>query len=664
MNTHPAVELRHGLAVAEVHNHLARGLWLRDTGQRILAFYLTEMATRRLHQRTGHSSTAQYAEARLGLEPRRTRELIAVGKALLALPAIDGAFCEERIGWSKVLLLMRVANPEHETAWLERALALNCRGLALEVRLSRAGGPPRKPGDRKGLPEVRFPVSMSLPTLAHRKFELAKQKLSAERGRPMTDAECVEAFAELFLDLEEDGSVEGRTRVSSSLYRIVLREDGPAGEVVADTELGPVPVADASVFRCDAEHVHADGTLPHGTLDAPTSPALRRRVLARDGHQCRACRSRTGLMVHHIRYRSKGGRTKSWNLITLCTSCHALVHDDLLVLEGRTAERIRFSSADGDAVAGSSGAIGAGPRLNRNGERSPPENSGSPMPPLPLKPMERAEAFAGIVGQDALLDRLDATARGSRARGKLFPHALFAGPPGTGKTTLSRGVAALVGARLHATCGPNLPDTGALSDLLSGVHKGEVVFIDEIHAVPRPVLEALYESLDSRRFTLLAATTEDGDLPDALHTRFGLRESLAFYDEDDLAVLAEHAARGQGVSLSPDAAQRLAVAARGTPRETLRLLERALDDAAAGGTSDVGRPEADATLRRLGFDDTGLDSTERRYLQVLRGNRSPLPLGRLARMLGLGRRTLLRHVEPFLFRRGLVRVTGRGRVAI
>ena len=104
-----AVELRPGLAASEVHQQLVRGLCLRDAGQRILAFYLTEMEERGLHQLTGHSSTAFYAETRLGLDRRRVAELIRVGRKLLELPAIDAAFCDQQIGWFKVLELVRVA---------------------------------------------------------------------------------------------------------------------------------------------------------------------------------------------------------------------------------------------------------------------------------------------------------------------------------------------------------------------------------------------------------------------------------------------------------------------------------------------------------------------------------------------------------------------------
>jgi hypothetical protein len=160
-----AAGLVQGLPLAEVHARLRMGMRLEDTGQRVLAFYLNEMETGRLHQATGHGSTAYYAEARLGMDRRRTSELIAVGKKLLTLPAIDHAFCKQELGWSKVALLVTAATPEHEEAWLERARALSCRDLALEVRLAKPGPPPRGPGERKGLPEIRFKLDVAIGTL-------------------------------------------------------------------------------------------------------------------------------------------------------------------------------------------------------------------------------------------------------------------------------------------------------------------------------------------------------------------------------------------------------------------------------------------------------------------------------------------------------------------
>ena len=143
------IDLVQGLPVAVVREKLNIGVRMQDTGSRLLAFYLVEMEGRRLYQDTGHSSAVHYAESRLGMEPRRSRELLAVGRKLLELPRMDEAFCRGEISWTQVVMLTRVVSPEHEEAWLLRARESSCRELALEVKRTRPGGKPRDPEDRK-----------------------------------------------------------------------------------------------------------------------------------------------------------------------------------------------------------------------------------------------------------------------------------------------------------------------------------------------------------------------------------------------------------------------------------------------------------------------------------------------------------------------------------
>lgn len=133
----------------------ARGPWrrdprLRELGARILAFYLVELEDMRLYEETGHSSAAHYAESELRLDRRRTAELIAAGRALPGLPKIDQAFHAGWLTWQQVLLLVQVAMPQHERAWLRRATEVSCSQLALEVGTVRHGAAPRKSGKRKG----------------------------------------------------------------------------------------------------------------------------------------------------------------------------------------------------------------------------------------------------------------------------------------------------------------------------------------------------------------------------------------------------------------------------------------------------------------------------------------------------------------------------------
>ena len=292
-----ALGLLPGLSESEVLARLRASNRSSDLQQRVLAFYLEEVDSRRLHQSYGHHSTARFAEDLLGIDRRRASELVAVGRLLLSLPTLDRAFCEGRISWSKILLLRSVVVPEHEQKWLERALASSVRELALAVKQARPGGAPREPGTTRGLPEVRFRVEMEVDVLTHQKLDLAKQKLSAEVGHPVGDAELLSELAEIFLNLEADGTVPGRTRVDSSLYRIVLHpapEDGPTGRgagapLVVETEIGPVPIdgnADdgplaavrSDCICCEAEVVEVSD------IPAGREAGAGARVLRSEGH--------------------------------------------------------------------------------------------------------------------------------------------------------------------------------------------------------------------------------------------------------------------------------------------------------------------------------------------------------------------------------------------
>ncbi len=717
--THEApvtVELCPGLPVAELHARLLYCLHLREVGHRGLAFYLAEMDERGLHQVTGHRTAAHYAEGRLEMSRRLAQQLIFVGKALCELPSIDAAFAEGRLSWSKVVLVTRVATPEHEHAWLARAEAATCKELQLAVRLAKPGSAPRDPRDTKGLPEIRYDIRARVDAVAHRAIELAREKLGAERGEPIDDAALLTIAAELILGSDDNGELPGRERIDGSLYRIVLHAGESAGEsageaaavdaLTLDTPEGRVPLvgeahdplvhAKRACMVCDGACSPADDAHPVES-DVATPPALRRQVLARDDHRCRCCGSRHGLMAHHIHFRSNGGRTRASNLITLCSHCHALVHADRLVLQGDHAERIAFLDANGQPLEGRLPSALTGVVVSRTVDASTHPDASHPdashpdglhraegAPEARPEPLPFAEAFAGIVGQDARLDRLRWTLQGRSARGAPFPHTLFCGPAGTGKTTIARALAAHAGAPLVEASGPALASVPAVDAILARLPAGGMLFIDEIHAMPRVVLEHLYEAMgsdgatssdartpSSARITVLAATTDEGDLPKALRSRFGLLEAFDAYDTDSLAAIARAIGGGQGIPIEPEAARVLAKHARGTPRTVVHLAHAALDRIASraapshGADTPLRVTEHDASdaMQALGYDDEGFTPLDRRYLRMLHAQEGPVALGRLAAMLGVGTSTLLECVEPFLAARGLVGFTPRGRVA-
>ncbi len=706
--THPtsgervAVELCEGLPVDELHARLLLCLELQEVGNRGLAFYLADMHDRGLHQTTGHGSTAHFAECRLEISRSQAYQLIKAGRALRDLPTIDDAFARGELSWSKVVLLTRVVTPEHEAAWLERAAGATYRELRLAVRLAKHGSAPREQGDTKGLPEIRYDIRARVDVLTHREIELAREKLSAERGEPIDDAGLLAIAAKLILGSDDNGELPGRERIDGSLYRIVLHANSaPDGAQVTDLALdtrdGPMPLPDADAdadakgdakeakdptslavqrecMLCDGACSSGDD-LPEGVAppDVTTPPAMRRRVLARDDHSCRCCGGKHGLMVHHIHFRSRGGRTRMTNLITLCSHCHALVHADLMVLQGDHAKSIVFLDGEGRPLDGRLPRAPRGTQLSRPVRKADPTLADDEAAvPAPREPVPFAEAFEGIVGQDERLARLRWTLVGRRRRGGAFPHTLFCGPPGTGKTTIARALARHAGVAFLEASGPTLASVADVRALLARLPEGGMLFVDEIHAVPRVALEFLYEAMapSGATISVLGATTDAGDLPAALRSRFGLVESFDIYDVASLAAIAGELGRREDASVDEDAAQLLAEHARGTPRTLVHLTLAALDHAASrepaasrAGTLDVGASEARAALRALGYDGEGFTPLDRRYLETLRAQAGPVALQRLAAMLGVGASTLRDCVEPFLALRGLVSFTPRGRVA-
>jgi Holliday junction DNA helicase RuvB len=303
-----------------------------------------------------------------------------------------------------------------------------------------------------------------------------------------------------------------------------------------------------------------------------------------------------------------------------------------------------------------------------------------PCVPPPAPP---EKAFEGVVGQEERVARLLRTVEASRARGQTFPHTLLTGPAGTGKTTLARGIAAACERPFVEIAAPAVVDRADLVRLLAGLAEGTVLFLDEFHLLARPLLDVLLQALAERRlslvlseghlvraitlrlptFTLVAATTEDGAIPPALRSRFGLCESLVHYGEEALAQVVRDAAQAQGTQVTRGGALRLARASRGTPREALRLVDRALDETTLLHMTTLDLSMVERALRNLGYDADDLDARERQYLALLRASPLPIPLSRLARALGTTAQTITECVEPWLFARGLVRTTLGGRVA-
>lgn len=661
------VGLVEGLPRRQLCINLEIAARLGDTGQGMLAFYLSEMQRRSAQKLTGHDTTVQYAVQRLDLSKRRARELVRTGNKLRDLPLVWQAFCDQRIGWSKVLQLVKVVVPETQASWLRVAESSTVSRLKGRVAEVKEGDAPRKPGDVRGLPQPRSRLSLAVDALTETLLERAMEKLSAEMEETLTQERFLRLASEMVLATDDDGKTPGRNPVDASLYVVHLDSHGEDGPLLVDTERGPMPFdgdgpVEANVSRAigeDATWIDRGGKV----LDRTTPAAMRRACLRRDRHRCRACGRRHELHAHHIAWREHGGPTALWNLLTVCRRCHGLLHAGLLFIVGKRAEEAVFVDGDQRPLEKRGGYVHAEALLRletsvRDGPLAPADEA------VPREKVPPQEAFAGVFGQDAVVKRLARAAEGSARRRRAFPHTLLTGPPGTGKTTLAAGVAATTGGRLVRRIGRAVGDVAAMAEVLSELRPGDVLFLDEVHAVPGSALEFLYDAMQEETpgFTLLAATTHEGKLDEAFVSRFGLRVALGFQPPEALVPVIESKAAEEGLAIAPTVARTLAERARGTPREALRLLDRVLDDVAASSSDAVDEATVLATLAREGYDAVGLAPDEQRYMALLRSG-TCLSLGQLARRLGKDAETVRERIEPHLLRRAWIRITDRGRVA-
>ena len=297
----------------------------------------------------------------------------------------------------------------------------------------------------------------------------------------------------------------------------------------------------------------------------------------------------------------------------------------------------------------------------------------------------RPRSLEEFVGQPEVREHVAITLRAALARGQTPDHLLFAGPPGLGKTTLAGIIAVELGAALHLTSGPAVERAGDLAAILTNLADGDVLFIDEIHRLPKVVEEVLYPAMEDfaidivlgkgpaarsirfelPRFTLVGATTRTGLISGPLRDRFGLVERLDYYSTDDLTAIVARAAGILGVDVDADGAAEIASRSRGTPRIANRLLRRVRDFAEVRASGAVDVAVAQEGLAAFGVDDLGLDKVDRAILDALAVTHAGRPLGlsTLAITVGEQTETVEDVYEPFLIQRGLLQRTPRGRIA-
>lgn len=297
----------------------------------------------------------------------------------------------------------------------------------------------------------------------------------------------------------------------------------------------------------------------------------------------------------------------------------------------------------------------------------------------------RPQRIDDYIGQKDVKENIRVFIEAAKIRDEPLDHVLLYGPPGLGKTTLAHIIANELGVNIKTASGPSIEKSGDLAAVLSTLEPGDVLFIDEIHRMPRIVEEILYPAMEDFEldiiigsegstksikinlppFTLVGATTRSGDLSSPLRDRFGIVCKLNYYTDKELSDIVKRTSRIAGMEITPDAALELAKRSRKTPRIANRLYKRVRDFALVGGDEQIDIDVTKKSLERLKVDNYGLDEIDIEYLKSLikKFNGGPVGLETIATSIGEEVTTIEDVVEPFLLQEGFVKRTRSGRVA-